>query len=353
MELSFNERQRLVQAAIQEARGGDLYIAELYDDRAVYEEYGDAEKPGSTWQVSYTIDDAGAVTLGDRVEVKREISYTAVKFVDGSDSIIEGLAIPYGGPFKGKDLDGEDFGADTDYALDWFPSEGRPTLYHHGLDSGVKTMLVGRQIEREERPEGQWARVQLDKRSKYSAEIKRLVDGEALSFSSGAIPHLVQTRKDGHIERWPWVELSLTPTPANPTAQVYAVKAVDAIEHLTAVKAADALKSILESEGGSESEPFAIQADRIAIDLDAFAQRAELRRDWRAKANRGISAANRAEIAELTESLRPLGEAYQRLEQLLARTDPEASEASKAAEQEYLRFLREQARQNGAQVGAP
>ena len=48
----------------------------------------------------------------------------AVKFVADSEDRIEGLAIPFGGPAGGKDLQGETFTKDTDLALDWFP-EGR------------------------------------------------------------------------------------------------------------------------------------------------------------------------------------------------------------------------------------
>src|SRR5574338_142923 len=117
----------------------------------------------------------------------------AVKFVAGSDNLIEGLAVPYGGPFSGKDLHGESFGPDTDLALDWFPNEGRPALFHHGLDPELKTSVVGRQVEREERDAGHWVRVQLDRRNRYFDQIKQMVDEGALSFSSGSIGHLVKT----------------------------------------------------------------------------------------------------------------------------------------------------------------
>ena len=61
----------------------------------------------------------------------------ALKYAEGSDDIIEGLAIPFGGPNRGKDFDGEDFGPDTDFALDWFP-QGRPLVYHHGNVMAVR-----------------------------------------------------------------------------------------------------------------------------------------------------------------------------------------------------------------------
>lgn len=277
----------------------------------------------------------------------------AVKFVDGSDNIIEGLAMPFGGPFAGKDLHGEDFGPDTDFVLELFP-EGRPILYDHGLNKGTKVTVQGRQTDFEARDEGIWARGELDRSAKYHATVKKMLEQGKLFFSSGAIPHLAKSTSTGHITRWPVMELSLTPTPAHPGAHAgYAVKSVELFEHLddAGIEVPVAIKTFLEREDGSESESFAAQADRIAVALDAFAGRAELRREWRAKANRTLSTANRAELAAVVDSLRPVGEAYQRLNDLLARTDPAALEAGKIAEQEFLRFQRQLAEQNGVPVG--
>lgn len=275
----------------------------------------------------------------------------AVKFVDGTDGMIEGLAIPYGGPpyLEGKDFDKERFTPETDLHLDWFPDEGRPFLFGHGMDDEIKAVVVGRQVEREPMDVGQWVKIQLDKRGRYLEHIQRLVDARAMQFSSGAYPNLVRVDRDGTIKSWPWVEQSGTPIPSNPLADAgwYTAKSADAIEHLTAVKAADALTSILEREVGSESEPFAAHAERVTALLDAFADRALSRHDARAKAGRELSAANRAEITEVVNAIAALNERGQRLADLLARSDPSAAEASKAAEAELLRFLREQARANG------
>ena len=46
--------------------------------------------------------------------------------------------------------------------------------------------------------------------------VKRLVDRGILNWSSGSLPHLVEVATDGYIKRWPVVEGSLTPTPAEP-----------------------------------------------------------------------------------------------------------------------------------------
>ena len=127
--------------------------------------------------------------------------------------VLEGLAIPFGSPTE-RDLQGEWFSKRTDLHLDWFPTDGRPTLYHHDLDKDVSGETIGRQVSHEVRDDGVWVEVQLAQRSKWVELIRRLLDRDGLGFSSGALPSLVETSKDtGEILSWPWVELSTTPTP--------------------------------------------------------------------------------------------------------------------------------------------
>ena len=148
----------------------------------------------------------------------RTVELAAVKFVDKSDSIVRRYGMPFGGPKDGRDFDGEFFSARTDFMLDWVKGE-RPLIYQHGLDEGMDDAVVGRVVEYSKREEGMWTIAQLDLRARYIDGIRELVDKGALSFSSGAYPSLVRIdRKSGEIMRWPWVELSLTPTPANPYA---------------------------------------------------------------------------------------------------------------------------------------
>ena len=53
-----------------------------------------------------------------------------VRFAEGSDDIVEGLAVSFGGPFRGNsDLYKTRFDK-ADLHLDWFTE--RPVLYHHG-----------------------------------------------------------------------------------------------------------------------------------------------------------------------------------------------------------------------------
>ena len=138
--------------------------------------------------------------------------------------VLEGLAIPFGSP-SNKDLQGEYFTPSTDFHYEWFPQDGRPTLYHHGLDDEVAGATIGRQISHEVKADGVWVEVQLAKRSKWVELIRRLLDRDGLGFSSGALPSLVKVNKaTGEIASWPWVELSTTPTPASAEARIMASK---------------------------------------------------------------------------------------------------------------------------------
>jgi len=145
-------------------------------------------------------------------------STLAVKFASGSDDEIEILAIPYSGPLSGgRDTDGEYFSKRTDLCLDWFPNE-RPLIYDHGMDrDGPGVSVVGRTDAKTMREDehGRWVKAQLDKSNAYYQFIKQLIGHGVLHGSSGAMPHLTQKARSGEILRWPWVEQSLTPTPAN------------------------------------------------------------------------------------------------------------------------------------------
>ena len=275
-----------------------------------------------------------------------EAAPMAVKFAEGSDTIIEGLGIPFGGPFAGKDIQGETFTPDTDFCLDWF--EKRPLLYNHGLDGKIGTSRVGDVIAHEMTDDGVWVKAQLDKRTKYYQIVKQLIDAQGAGFSSGAVAYLSQRSKSGEIKRWPWFEMSLTSTPANPKATVYAVKAADALEHLEAAHIdipeplAAALKAVDEwateqTPEEPEPEPYAEQTTRVLAEfkawVDASVNRVEMRLHPEAggrKAGRVLSAAN---LSTIDEAIRLLTE----VRKAATGNDEAEAEASKAVA-EYLRL---------------
>ena len=143
----------------------------------------------------------------------------ALKFLDTDKTMLRGLALPFGGLHNGRDLDGQYFSVKTNFCLDWFTD--RPLLYHHGLDEDAGTTVVGRVKTYDFNAEGGWADMQLDRSHKFYSAIRDLVTKGKLSLSSGAMSHLVEENtKTGEITCWPWVEESLTPTPANLSAVV-------------------------------------------------------------------------------------------------------------------------------------
>ena len=136
------------------------------------------------------------------------------------------LAIPFGGPFAGKDLDGEFFSPNTDIKSDWF--DRRPLVWHNNLDKTIDDPVIGTADDLEQQKDGWWTTVWLDRSKRYWSAINELLGKKAIYGSSGSLPNFVRTdHKTGEILVWPYIEQTLTPTPANPYSVVVAAKAVD------------------------------------------------------------------------------------------------------------------------------
>lgn len=179
----------------------------------------------------------------------------AVKLAEGSTVTVEGLGIPFGGPWtgadgQGRDLYGEYFSAKTELCLDWFSE--RPLLYGHGLNEAPGLDVVGRVKSWEVRSDGVWVQAQLDESSAYFDALQELITKGKLFFSSGSVEHLFAASKDGEILRWPWIELSLTPTPANLFAKI---DQPTAEKHWQAFGGAPAVKSLTDRLKALPSEP--------------------------------------------------------------------------------------------------
>jgi HK97 family phage major capsid protein len=136
----------------------------------------------------------------------------AVKALDDRGRI-GGYLVVWGDGAR-RDLHGEYFTPDTDLGLDWYPR--RPVLYHHGLDGELGPVMIGQIEVMQPDDRGVWVEAQLDLRQQWARSVLDLVQQGALGWSSGSLPHLVEVAGDGYIRRWPVVEGSLTPTPAEP-----------------------------------------------------------------------------------------------------------------------------------------
>lgn len=131
---------------------------------------------------------------------------------DAQTAVIAG----YGVIFGGKDLDGDTFAKDTQYQEK--QAVGRDVFYHHAMQPGLEHSIGEiKSIERKEDGDidGLWFEAQLDLAAEYTEHVLELIEAGALGYSTGSVGHLI-SRKGSVITRWPIVEISLTPTPAEP-----------------------------------------------------------------------------------------------------------------------------------------
>lgn len=167
------------------------------------------------------------------------------------------LGVPYGGPIKGRDLDGEAFTPETDF---WLKIGDTVNLtYYHGFEPDepgkmqAHPALIGRAkfVKSDER--GLWFEPSLDLDEPLA---KRLVDAgiENLRASSGAVNHLVRKADGGIITTWPVGELALFDTnewrkPANEFAVIEA-KSEQITEAIPEAdeSAVDAVEELVESQ---------------------------------------------------------------------------------------------------------
>lgn len=120
----------------------------------------------------------------------------------------------YGVIFGGEDLYKDTFTEDTDLMLDMVPV--KKILYQHGQLKDIDH-FIGKSTNEILRKAGLWVEAQLELHQEYVEEILELIDQKAIGWSSQAAGSLVKYADDWKtILRWPIVEYSLTPTPAEP-----------------------------------------------------------------------------------------------------------------------------------------
>lgn len=203
----------------------------------------------------------------DDVELlHRAASHQAIKALDPEQGLIGGYLVVWGSPSQ-RDTYGEYFTADTDFALDWYAH--RPALYHHGLDGTMKAQMIGQITTIRADATGLWAEAQLNLRNQYVKRIMEMVKQGALGWSSGSLPHLVEIDSDGKIRKWPIIEGSLTPTPAEPfRTTVGAIKAAIEVEiEINTLPVEDAEESDLTKEQ-PDGNPNVIEQSSEEIDME-------------------------------------------------------------------------------------
>jgi len=164
----------------------------------------------------------------------------AVKILSKDDDTI--TIGGWGVVFGGDDLAGEHFDPDTDFQLDLVPLKS--VYYDHALED-VKHPL-GNVVKNIIKDTGVWVEAQLDRSREYVEEVLKLIEEGILGWSSGSIGHLILTEGKA-IKRWPIVEFSLTPTPAEPRTL-----GVERLKNLC--KEHPELRALIPQESGEDSE---------------------------------------------------------------------------------------------------
>ena len=153
------------------------------------------------------------------------------------------LAIPFGGPLGGKDLDGEFFSKRTDIKPDWFTE--RPVLWHHGQDKYMTDTVVGKATDLTLEDDGWWVDVWLKHGEQRAELIKRLASKAPLYGSSGTISYLRKASTGGEILVWPYVEQTLTTSPQNSLSVAKPAKAWLADYDSAMIPVAEAMKGFI------------------------------------------------------------------------------------------------------------
>lgn len=122
------------------------------------------------------------------------------------------LGVPYGGPIKGRDLDGEAFHEDTDV---WLKTGDQVNVtYYHGFgpdepdEKQERPVVIGRAIYTGKDTRGHWFEPLFDFDEPLAQRIIK-AGTQLVRASTGAVSHLVRMGKGGLIDVWPIGELAL------------------------------------------------------------------------------------------------------------------------------------------------
>ena len=139
----------------------------------------------------------------------------SIQFKSGSTDRVGAYAVLWGSETK-KDLDGEFFTEKTEELTKIFDAVGKlPLLYQHTADAVLKTHVLGIVDTLKADSVGLWYEAQLLMSSEYDEWVKKLIQSGKLKTSSQTFPNAKDSNKTtGEITRWPIVEITATPTPA-------------------------------------------------------------------------------------------------------------------------------------------
>lgn len=137
---------------------------------------------------------------------------------------VGGYLVRFGGETQ-KDLEGEWFTSETYYGPR--DGDGADCLVHHGLP--ITTLELAdhwlEPIKTHRDDIGLWADAVLDMADEYESRVYELIAEGRFGWSSATAPHMRRVTPEGEITRWPIIEGSLTPMPAEPRNRAIPLKA--------------------------------------------------------------------------------------------------------------------------------
>jgi len=151
---------------------------------------------------------------GSRFQVKRL-----------GENRLGGYALVHGSPTE-RDVEGDYFTKNTDLWLDVYSNQ--PLMFDHAVgvelppdDDGndeqtPRRYRLGSIVKAKRDDIGLWVEGVVSTHNKWVEGIWDLIDRGALYFSSGSVPHLIKRSEGGEVLSWPIIEVSTTPTPAEP-----------------------------------------------------------------------------------------------------------------------------------------
>jgi hypothetical protein len=144
--------------------------------------------------------------------VSKSVNPYAIKAL--GDERFGGYGVLFGDETN-KDLHGEYFTKNTEeltIMLDQLG--GLPFMYHHAADGTLKSTVIGIVDKMETDDTGTWFEAKVKDHEAYRKYVKPLIERQMLFPSSGTLPAAKRVKKNGEITRWPIIEMTGTPTPA-------------------------------------------------------------------------------------------------------------------------------------------
>lgn len=158
------------------------------------------------------MDDMGKSIVIEDVDVRDGL--TTIKSL--GNGRVGAYCVLWGAPHI-KDLTNEYFTVETSELTSIFDGVHRlPALYNHSLDSTMKSRVVGVVDTLKKDDVGLWYESQMKMSDEYDRMIMDMIQKGRLKTSTQTFPVARRVESDGRISRWPIVEITFTPTPAEP-----------------------------------------------------------------------------------------------------------------------------------------